>query len=513
MDSIEDPDVILLLIGTNDYGLNDNTGNATNRLEALIAMIATSRPFAKIIVASLTIRNEPYNTQIQTTFNPFLPDIVARQQALGRSVYFDDLRSAVPLSDLDATPLHPTQAGYNDMATNWFGVITNLFTPFGGFDAPAISRVAGLTGLTNVVVTFSKPINANTAAATNFSLTGGLVVQAASLDSVGQRKVTLTTTLQQPQMSYTVTVNNVTDQNQTPIASNSAAAFQSSPIRGATNNVPEAAGFQLVYSLDIPNIVSYPSAVSYTIDQRASVTRFTRVAYYLELQTINGGLNYLWVSMDPFTTNVNLIGLPTSASGARFQQAVSNMNVFSSVPGLVTGTQLSGGVIQFIPNGYSQATTFGVTNSSDSTAWGNTSYNIAYGSMQVADAAAGQILFAFDDWGGPATNTDLGIGNNPGRVDWTYAANSASYKVKTLQVYVLPTSPALAVFLNGANLEFHGSNGPAFGNYVILSSTDLRAPVASWTAVASNSLDGAGAFSWTNAIDAASERFFRLKIQ
>jgi len=61
---IADSDVILLLIGTNDYGQNNDTAHATNRLEALIARMATNRPFAKIIVANLTHRGEPYNTQI-----------------------------------------------------------------------------------------------------------------------------------------------------------------------------------------------------------------------------------------------------------------------------------------------------------------------------------------------------------------------------------------------------------------------------------------------------------------
>jgi len=515
-DSIEDPDVILLLIGTNDYGLNDQTGNATNRLESLIAKMAIARPFAKIIVANLLIRNEPYNTQIQTTFNPYLPGIVARQQALGRSVYFDDMRSAVPVADIDSTPLHPTQAGYKDMATNWFGIITNLFTPVGSFDAPAISRVIGLTNLTNVVVTFSKPINTNTAGAANFSITGGLVVQKTSLDPVGLRKVTLTTTPQQPQTSYTVTVNGVIDQNQNPIASNSAFTFQSSPIRGATNNVPEAAGYQLVYSLNIPTLVGYPSDVTYTIDQRASVTQFSRVAYYLELETIYGELNYLWVSMDPFTTNVNRIGLPTMNSGAIFKQVVTNLNVFSSLPGLVTGTRLSGGAIQFSPNNYSQATSLGVSNAGDSTAWGNTIYNVNYGSMELVNTTASQILFAFDNWAGVTTNADFGIGNNGDRVDWTYSGNTGSYSVKTLQVYVSPLpnySPTLGIRINGSNIAFYGSNGPAFGSYVILGSTNLALPVTLWTPVSSNLLDNAGSFAWTNSFGASSGSFFRLEVQ
>ena len=65
---LDDPDVILLLIGTNDYGQAYDADNATNRLEALIVKMATNRPFAKIIVANLLQRGEPYDTQIQPEF-------------------------------------------------------------------------------------------------------------------------------------------------------------------------------------------------------------------------------------------------------------------------------------------------------------------------------------------------------------------------------------------------------------------------------------------------------------
>ena len=133
-DQIADPDVILLLIGTNDYGQGYDTANATNRLEALIAKMATVRPFAKIIVANLLKRGEPYDTQIQTTFNPFVPGIVARQAALGRQVYFTNLRAALTLADTFDN-LHPTQAGYNKMATNWFAAITNVIGPLGTTNA------------------------------------------------------------------------------------------------------------------------------------------------------------------------------------------------------------------------------------------------------------------------------------------------------------------------------------------------------------------------------------------
>jgi lysophospholipase L1-like esterase len=121
------PDFILLLLGVNDYRGGGEISDATNRLEALVVRLAINWPSAKIIVANLLPVAEPLNTQIQTTFNPLLPGLCERQRALGRQVYFNDLRSSVTLADLP-DQLHPNQFGYNKMATNWFAAMQALCT-------------------------------------------------------------------------------------------------------------------------------------------------------------------------------------------------------------------------------------------------------------------------------------------------------------------------------------------------------------------------------------------------
>src|SRR4051794_37518542 len=60
--SIADPDVILLHIGTNDFGTGTDTVHAIDRLDGLITKIANLRPYAHIIVTNLMERNEPYNS-------------------------------------------------------------------------------------------------------------------------------------------------------------------------------------------------------------------------------------------------------------------------------------------------------------------------------------------------------------------------------------------------------------------------------------------------------------------
>src|SRR6266699_1090379 len=209
--SIDDPDVILLLIGVNDYNQNDDIANDHARLQGLVENLATNRPYAKIILANLLVTtSEPQDAEIQTTFNPFVPTIASNEQSLGRQVYFDDLRSALTTNDL-ADGLHPNQDGYNKMATNWFASLTNYISPLGTTNLPGISHVRGVDGWTNVIVTFSKPVADGATNVSNYSLSGGLDILAATLDSNSKRVVTLTTTRQLPRSNYTLTVSGVRD--------------------------------------------------------------------------------------------------------------------------------------------------------------------------------------------------------------------------------------------------------------------------------------------------------------
>jgi hypothetical protein len=171
------------------------------------------------------------------------------------------------------------------------------------------------------------------------------------------------------------------------------------------------------------------------------------VAYYLELQQTNGPPNYIRVSMDVFTLDANQIGVPTTASGAFFQQAVTNMNVKSSVAQIVSGTNLSGGNIEFWPMNTNPANSASVANASGAAYdWGDSPSAGNYGSMQVHNHDARQVLFAFNRWGGFGGVADLGIGNRAGNyLDWMFAQNASTYIVKTLQVFVLPTPPPLSI--------------------------------------------------------------------
>ncbi len=201
--------------------------------------------------------------------------------------------------------------------------------------------------------------------------------------------------------------------------------------------VPEAKDYQLVYDLDLNKL---GANITYDVDNHSKLEKaFDRIAYFLELQGKDGKTQFLYASMDAFTDALGKIGVPTVQSGARFQQNVANLNVYSNVKGVVTGTGLAGGNIEFWPNNYGPVNSTKVPHAS-AQVWdfGDEVVGVpdGYGSMQIHNHDAKQTLFAVNHWkeGGHA---DLGIGNqSKGNPDWTFAGNADSYKFKRLRVLV-----------------------------------------------------------------------------
>ncbi len=202
-------------------------------------------------------------------------------------------------------------------------------------------------------------------------------------------------------------------------------------------NVPEAPQYELVYDLDLAKL---GPEFSYDIDKHGAIKKpFDRVAYFLELQGNDGNTQFIYVSMDAFTTDLAKTGIPTAKSGILWRQDVKNLNVVTNVKGVTTGTNLAGGNIEFWPHNYGPANGANVPNASAQT------YDFGddpgppldgHGCMQVHNHDAKQTLFAINNWKARADG-DLGIGNQPkGNPDWTFAANAGSYQAKRLRILV-----------------------------------------------------------------------------
>ena len=202
-------------------------------------------------------------------------------------------------------------------------------------------------------------------------------------------------------------------------------------------NVPRIKDYHVVYSLDLAKM---SRTISYERDNHSKIHRpFDRIAYFVELQNQDGNNQDVFVSMGAFTTDIAKIGVPYFGSGEFYQQNVTNMDVFSNVGSILTGTGLSGGNIEFWPNNYAQANSAHVPNASDAVFdFGDqpTDPSDGYGSMQVHNHDARQTLFAINHWS-EGLHADVGLGNQgQGNPDWTFAGNAGNYTAMRLVVFV-----------------------------------------------------------------------------
>jgi lysophospholipase L1-like esterase len=230
---IEDPDVVLLMIGTNDLWQNRTVSATLANLNNLISDIAIRRPFAKIIVSNLPPRTDSQTYEnLQLQYNAGIPGLVSQHVALGRQVTMVDIHSALGPFDLSSDGVHPSSSGYNKMAGVWAPAISAVTSPQGGSNPPVIARTAFPENPTSVSVVFSKPVADDAANPANFSISGGLSISNAVLDAATKRIITLTTGPQAPGVVQTLSVSGVRDRTpaQNMIAPQSMVAFSASAI-------------------------------------------------------------------------------------------------------------------------------------------------------------------------------------------------------------------------------------------------------------------------------------------
>ena len=117
------PDIILLMIGTND---RDDINGAQDRLDALVSKIVTMRPNAHLIIARLTpiTRSDAY-TNFVSVYNQAV-DTVAAKYAANHLVTEVDLNTGFPTNGLGKDKLHPNDVGYNWMARQWYNAILTV---------------------------------------------------------------------------------------------------------------------------------------------------------------------------------------------------------------------------------------------------------------------------------------------------------------------------------------------------------------------------------------------------
>ena len=115
----QDPDIVLLLIGTNDMNQNYQVGSAPNRLSTLIDQVLDAAPQSHVVVSTIPPTTKNQVQPRVEAYNAAIPGIVATKIADGQSVSLVDNYSVLTTADLGDN-LHPNQGGYDKMAEVWF---------------------------------------------------------------------------------------------------------------------------------------------------------------------------------------------------------------------------------------------------------------------------------------------------------------------------------------------------------------------------------------------------------
>jgi lysophospholipase L1-like esterase len=149
------PNVITLMIGTNDMGQDYQVSTAPARLSSLITQIENDDPTATLLVSNLIVSTNTDVAQYEPAFNAAIPGIVAAQQAAGHHTALVDMNSVLTTADL-SDGLHPNDGGYVKMGDAWntavqAAVAQGWITPpaplAGGATArPASEVVSGIAG-------------------------------------------------------------------------------------------------------------------------------------------------------------------------------------------------------------------------------------------------------------------------------------------------------------------------------------------------------------------------------
>ncbi|HZL20469.1 MAG TPA: SGNH/GDSL hydrolase family protein [Polyangia bacterium] len=121
------PNVILLMIGTNDMHYSIDLPNAPTRLGNLLDEITADAPNALVVVATIIPANGAQNTPTQT-YNAAIPAVVQARSAKGKHLVLVDMYAAMKSwsTSIYTDSEHPNDAGYTIMANTWYPALRGV---------------------------------------------------------------------------------------------------------------------------------------------------------------------------------------------------------------------------------------------------------------------------------------------------------------------------------------------------------------------------------------------------
>ena len=166
---------------------------------------------------------------------------------------------------------------------------------------------------------------------------------------------------------------------------------------------------------------------------------FNRITYLVVATDKNNETQWLAATMDAYTKDAKLVGVPLRNTKIKFQTYVNNISILGNVQ-LFAGREIAKGNIEFWPYNYGGNNTAKIPNADRSLDFGDECGNdLGYGSMQLHDFKSRTTIFALNNFNSFAP--DFGFGNAAGKnPDWTFTKSGSQYKKITVYTFVCDTN-------------------------------------------------------------------------
>jgi lysophospholipase L1-like esterase len=125
------PNIVTLMIGTNDVDIGLDLANAPARLGALMDIVLAADPKLLLVVAQIVPTTDDGENSLVQAYNAAVPGLVSTRAASGKHVTMVDMYGAFTAhaaykTDYMSDKLHPNDAGYAVMAATWYAKIGPL---------------------------------------------------------------------------------------------------------------------------------------------------------------------------------------------------------------------------------------------------------------------------------------------------------------------------------------------------------------------------------------------------
>ena len=120
------PDIMLLMIGTNDILQNTELDHARDRLDALLTLIFAANVCQLVVLAQIPPLPED-DFQVRR-YNDSVANLVRTRAAAGDPIVLADMHTGFDRSLLGPDDKHPIQRGYEHIAAVWFAAIDTFLT-------------------------------------------------------------------------------------------------------------------------------------------------------------------------------------------------------------------------------------------------------------------------------------------------------------------------------------------------------------------------------------------------